>query len=248
MTEKKYKIILISLVTVLVFLTSSFYYFSIDNAYKSLNPNNNSDKMYNSQDSSIMELGSTDYGTVSVEGPYGNLNSPLKIAFITGVHPLEFASHRAIVETVKEKDKSLNYCYYIYRVKVTRDVNDYDKGRMNGQLLANQFVVPHVIRQNYDFVIDVHSNQGKGEYSIRRFVFAPLDDGNSKALALKIMNKIPDLVYFNPSSQTSTQYVTKPIIKSGTPAIVYETYLYDSYEVTKKHAEDFLNAVDGLKI
>lgn len=94
----------------------------------------------------------------------------------------------------------------------------------------------------------MHSNQGKGEYIIKRFAFIPLEDKDSKALALKIMDKIPDLVYYNPSSLTSTQYVTVPIIKSGTPAIVYETYHYDAYLITKKHAEDFVNAVDSLRI
>lgn len=70
------------------------------NAYNSFNSNNNSDNMYNSRNTTLMKLGSTDYGKVTVEGPYCNLNSEHKVAYVTGVHPLEFASHRAIVETV----------------------------------------------------------------------------------------------------------------------------------------------------
>ncbi len=208
---------------------------------------NNSRQDNMNKGSSVIELGSTDYGKVTVEGPYGNLSSPSKVAYVTGVHPLEFASHRAVYEGVKERDGSLNYCYYIYRVQVTRDGDDYDSGRMNGQLLASKFAVPHIIEQNYNLLIDVHSNQGKWEYSIKRFVFTPGDNEISKEMAMQIIDQIPDLVYFNPSSQTSTQYVTIPIIKAGKPVIVYETYLYHPYEITKKHALEFVDTVDRIR-
>lgn len=234
--------ILISTVIICIFLLS--YYISVGNGYNNLNSNN-------LEDSKMLAhskvLGSTSYGEVTLEGPYGNKNSNVKVAYIVGVHPLEFASHKAIMQTVKD-DNSLSYCYYIYRINVTEDASDYDNGRMNGQLLANKFAVPHIINGTYKLVVDVHSNQGQGEYSIRRFLFAPLDDAKSKSIALNVIGNIPDLRYYNPISQTSTQYVTVPVINSGTPTIVYETYLYDSYEVTKKHAIDFVKVIDRVQL
>ena len=190
-------------------------------------------------------LGSSELGYVVKEGPYGNKDSPVKIAYITGVHPLESESHKAICESIETKNKSLNYCYYVYKIVVTKDAADYDKGRMNGQLLANQYVVPDIKSQNFNFAVDVHSN--RGNYQEKRFIFAPQDEEGSKSIALQIKDKIPWMVYYNPPSQTSPQYVTIPLIKAGIPAVVYETYINDPYDFTKEHADEFVSAVDTIQ-
>jgi hypothetical protein len=190
-------------------------------------------------------LGTNERGYVVKEGPYGNKDSSIKIAYITGVHPLESESHKAVCETIENKNKSLNYCYYIYKIVVTKDAFDYDKGRMNGQLLANQYVVPDIKSQNFNLAVDIHSN--RGNYQEKRFIFAPQDENVSKSFALQIKNQIPWMVYYNPPSQTSPQYVTIPLIKAGIPAVVYETYINDSYSFTKEHADEFVSAVDSLQ-
>ena len=191
-------------------------------------------------------LGSNELGYVVKEGPYGNKDSPVKIAYITGVHPLESESHKAIRETIENKNKSLNYCYYVYKIVVTKDAADYDNGRMNGQLIANRYVVPDIKCQNFDLAVDVHSNQGN--YKETRFIFAPQDEDSSKSIALAIKDKLSWMVYYNPPSQTSPQYVTVPLIKAGIPAVVYETYIDDPYDFTKEHANEFVSAVDSLKL
>ncbi len=244
--EKKTKIIVVTTLG-LVFIVStvfSFYLFSNKNPVNNIFAANSSTSNLKLNTNEKL-LGSNELGKVTVEGPYGNINSPTKIAIITGVHPLESNSHKAIYETIKSNDKSLNYCYYIYKINVTKDAADYDKGRMNGQLLANQFVVPNIISQNYALAIDIHSNRGN-EKEIR-FVFAPSEDQNSKVFANKILKKFSDLVYYNPKSQTSPKYVTIPLIKAGIPSIVYETYLYDPFETTKGYAKNFIYAVDNIK-
>lgn len=263
--EKRNKIIIVA-VLILILLgaaAASFYLLNTENIYfngdiikngtsnntgtnsESLETSNNSNKSSNAS-SEPKNLGSTDYGRVTVEGPFGNSNSTVKIAVIVGVHPLESSSHKAMVGSIKSSDKSLNYCYYIYRVTVTQNAGDYDKGRMNGQLLANKFVVPHVIRGNYNLALDIHSN--RGNYKEKWFVFAPLEDGRSKSIALKLKERLPGFVYYNPPSQTSPKYVTIPIINGGTPAVVYETYIYESYGDTLRYAKAYLSAVENLKL
>lgn len=261
--EKRNKIILVASLTVIFLGTAvaSFYLISTEDnflnesnlssnsgnlSYPHLNISDNSKNISNTPIISEKILGSTDYGKVTVEGPFGNSNSPVKIAVIVGVHPLESNSHRAAVESIKSRQKSLNYCYYIYRVDVTRDAQDYNKGRMKGQLLANKFAVPHIINQKYNLALDIHSN--RGNYKEKWFIFAPLEDSQSKSIALKIKGKLSGFVYYNPPSQTSPKYVTIPLINAGTPAIVYETYFYDSYESTGRYAKNFINAVDNIKI
>ncbi|MDI9617474.1 hypothetical protein [Methanothermobacter sp.] len=42
----------------------------------------------------------------------------------------------------KIQTSNLTKRYLLYSVHVTQDVQDYSKGRMNGQLLARDFLVP----------------------------------------------------------------------------------------------------------
>jgi len=200
--------------------------------------------------STIQVLGSTDYGTVLKSGPYGNLIRTQKIAFIVGVHPLEINSHKTIVKSILSLNKSANYSYYIYNVNVTKDRDSYNEGRMNGQLLANKFAVPDIIQNNYDLVVDVHSHSGSN-YLEDFFIFAPQEDVRSKSIATRLIAEIPGIVYYLPPKEkgpTSPLYVTIPIINSGTPAIVYETYRYEPYEVSLKHAADFIMGVERLEL
>ncbi|PAV05442.1 M14 family metallopeptidase [Methanobacterium bryantii] len=231
-------IIGITVLLVVVFAVS----FVISSSYLK---NNNTSILTTSAGGSY-SLGSNERGYVVKEGPYGNVSSPVKIAYITGVHPLESKSHKAAIDAIKTQNKSLHYCYYIYKINVTKDAADYDKGRMNGQLLANQYVVPDIKSQNFQLAIDIHSNEG--HYLEKRFIFAPQEEKRSKSIALMIKNKIPWMVYYNPSPQTSPQYVTIPLINAGIPAVLYETYVNDSYAFTKEHADEFVSAVDNLKL
>jgi hypothetical protein len=121
---------------------------------------------------------------------------------------------------------------------------------MNGQILANKFVVPDVIQNHYNLAVDVHSNRG-GNFLKEYFLFVPKNDDKSMSIAHKLISEIPEIVYYIPPNEDgpkSPAYVTIPIINSGTPAIIYETYRYEPYEVTLKHANDFIQAVDKLKL
>jgi hypothetical protein len=188
-------------------------------------------------------IGNTSYGYVVKEGPYGNNSSNVKIAVIVGVHPLESDSHQAMVNAVKNYSGSLKYSYTIYRVNVTEDAYDYEKGRMNGQLLANHYAVPDIEDKKFNLAIDVHSNVGNWDKT--RFVFAPVNGSSAESIATKIKDKLPWLSYYTPPNPTSTVYVTAPLINAGIPAFVYETYHNDSSETIKNHAVDFLMVVDN---
>ncbi len=195
-------------------------------------------------------LGNTKYGTVIKSGPYGNPNGTQKIAIIVGVHPLEADSNRALAASLLGLNKSLNSSFYIYSVDVTKDRTSYDNGRMNGQLLAYQFVVPDIIQNHYNLAIDVHSNRGD-DFQKENFVYVPKDDIKSKSIAHELTIKIPWIVYYTPPLEAgpkSPSYVTIPLIKSGIPAIIYESYRYESYYITVNHAVDVIKAIDELKL
>ena len=214
------------------------------------NSHNDSNNLSRTSKPNIISLGLNNMGSVELVGPIGNNSSNIKIAYIIGVHPLEFYAHTVLYAFLIAKSDSLNYCYYIYKVNVTNNPNNYDIGRANGQSLANKFLVPDVISKNYDLVIDIHSNQGmKGaNYKETNFIFAPLNNTSSKFFADEIIAKIPPLVYYYPESQSSPNYVTIPIMESGTPTLIYETYMYESNEVTKDYINKLITTVDNLKI
>jgi hypothetical protein len=195
------------------------------------------------ESATVNVIGNTSYGYVVKDGPYGNNSSKIKIAIIVGVHPLESDAHQAMVDTVKNRSGSLKYSYTIYRVNVTQDASDYEKGRMNGQLLANHYAVADIENSKFTLAIDVHSNVGNWDKT--RFIFAPVNDSSAESIAMKIKDQLPWLSYYVPPNPTSTVYVTEPLINAGIPAFVYETYHNDSYQTIKNHAADFLMVVDN---
>lgn len=238
------------LIIVLVVILAGLLIFTV--SINSSNEDNNINEAgANKTDISIsngletLNLGSNDKGSVDL---IGNKNSNTKIAYIIGVHPQESNVHDALYNSLIANSDSLNYCYYIYRINVTKAADDYDAGRMNGQLLAKEFVVEDASSKGYDLVVDIHSNQGTsgGSYEETNFIFAPLNDPASKTFADEIIAKIPPLVYYFPKSQTSPEYVTIPIIQSGTPAIIYETYRYEANEKTVDYINKLIDVIDNL--
>jgi hypothetical protein len=195
---------------------------------------------------STQNLGNSSYGTVVKEGPYGNRESDIQVAIIVGVHPLESDAHNAMLSAIKQNSNSLKYGYTVYKVNVTQDPDDYERGRMNGQLLANKFAVPDIINQKYALTVDVHSNVGNWEKN--RFIFAPVPESSSESIGKNLSNELPWLSYYVPPNPTSTVYVTEPLINAGVPALVYETFHSDSDTEKFNHANEFLMALDGLKL
>ena len=195
--------------------------------------------------SSAAVIGSTSYGYVE-KFTYGNPYSPTKIVYITGVHPLETEFSYDVANVVRNTSSSLNYRYIVYKVHVTKSTSNYTQGRLNGQLLAQKFVVPDVIRIKPTFVFDIHENHGASSgYKYYRFLY-PISTGSyTLAIARSIIYRLPSLLIYTPPNPTSPQYVTVPIAKNGTPTIIYETYHFDSASKKLSDARKFVNAVDN---
>ena len=192
-------------------------------------------------------LGKNELGSAELLGPFGNPNSDIKIAYSIGMHPWESKVHKALFDTVLAKNDSLNYCYYIYKINVT-NYNSEDEGRMDGQLLAQEFLAPHIINGSYDLFLDIHSNAGTigGTYKETNFVFAVGRDEKSEVFVQRILDKIPELVYYFPQAQSSPPYITLPVEQSGTPTVNYETYSYEDINVTYDLVNKLVDTVDNL--
>ncbi len=191
-------------------------------------------------------LGNESYGFVVKEGPYGNYTSPDKVAYIVGQHPREGSTHKAVVENVKEKSSDLKKCYYIYYINVTSYSHDFAIGRMNGQILSNKYVVPDVAREKFDLAIDVHGTDGS--YSKRVFLFTPIEEGVSLDIAYNLSNILDGVPYHNVPNPSSPIFTTIPLIEQGVPAIVYESFTAQPYNLIKEQDRQFVFGVDKLNL
>ncbi|PKL66655.1 MAG: hypothetical protein CVV28_09660 [Methanobacteriales archaeon HGW-Methanobacteriales-1] len=190
-------------------------------------------------------LGNDSMGVVTKEGPYGNLNSTIKIAYILGQHPRESRSHNATMANIRENSNSLKNCYYLYYINVTEGTYDYYEGRLNGQKLAYKYIVPDINKNNYSLIIDVHASNGR--YIDKSFTFVPFSDSESLKIAKNLTVSLKWLYYYSMPEPSSPSYSTIPIIKNGTPAIIYEAYANPSNTI-KQQVKDFIMAVDQLKL
>lgn len=194
------------------------------------------------------QIGNTSYGYVNKD-VYGNQSSEDTIAVIVGVHPLESGTHTAITNYLKSNSQNLSKRYILYTVHVTRDASNNDKGRMNGQLLAQKFVVPDVVKENPVLVIDAHENRYKTSgYAYSKFLYPISSSALTKKYTKELIKQMPFLVVYKPPKATSTAYVTVPIASKGIATIVYENYRYDTSSRKAADSKALINALDKLVI
>lgn len=192
-------------------------------------------------------IGSKTYGYVEKEF-YGNQSSNQTIVLIIGVHPQENGIHTAISNALTNKSLDLTKRYVVYKVHVTQDTDDYSKGRMNGQLLAQEFIVPDVNVESPILVIDNHENHGADSgYTYYRFLYPISNTTATNNYTNQIIAQIPFLMVYYPPNPTSTQYVTVPIANQGIETIIYETYFYDSEAKKAADANSVLLALENLR-
>lgn len=190
-------------------------------------------------------IGNTTYGYVEKE-IYGNQNSSQTIALIIGVHPQENGIHTAIADVLANA-VSLTKRYVLYYVHVTQNADNYSIGRMNGQLLAQQYIVPDVASENPILVLDNHENHGASSgYDYWRFLYPISNNTITANYCNEILGEIPFLVVYYPPNPTSPQYVTIPIANQGIPTIIYETYFYDPESKKSLDANAIIDALDVL--
>ncbi len=198
-------------------------------------------------------IGSKDYGYVEKK-IYGNKNSNQTIVLIIGVHPQENGIHTAIANALASKSSKLTKRYVLYYVHVTKDVNDYDKSRMNGQKLALYIVVPDVPKEHPMLVVDNHENHGADSgYKYYRFLYPISKTSITTTYANKIISqmklinsKSSTLIIYTPPNPTSPQYVTIPIANKGITTLIYETYISDSTTQKAIDANALIDALDSF--
>lgn len=228
-----------------IFMVQDLVFSKNTGDHSSFNSSSNNHTSFQSE-----TLGEDELGSVTLEGPYGNPDSANKIAIIVGVHPFEFKSHNSFLKYLKKYNNSLNNSYYLYIVNVTQDKDNFDKSRMNGQLVAQKFAVPDINSKNYSFCVDVHGH--KAQYVLNNAIVTPLNDEESLKIGKEISKKTTGVGILNyvPATDghpTSPNYISIPILENGTPTIIYETSIYQSQDIINKYMEEFLLSLDSMR-
>ena len=196
-------------------------------------------------------IGQTSYGKVYFLGEIGNHSSNKRIAYVVGLHPREHQVHDSIYKIMKNK-VNMRYKYYIYRIVLTKKSGDYSVDRMRGQLLAKNYIVPHAKKQKFKLVIDIHSTTGVA-YAKTYFIHVPKNKhapsmkyAKKTIKVIKSIEKNSKMQYWSPQPQTSPPYIHLPLIDSGTPTFVFETWTYEKKSQTDKRAKILTQAVDRI--
>ena len=169
-------------------------------------------------------LAKNDLGTVE-RIIYGCETSEETLSIITGMHPREKLSIEPEIEAAKEyANEHSDVKVMHYQVNVTKDADDYDKGRTNGEKLVHDYVNPDVTRSDASCVIISHSHAE--DYGEGFYLATPEMDEASVEIAKKI-HATSDFGYYEKTGNeayqsTSAQLVSCPIAKAGYPTFVYE--------------------------
>ena len=189
-------------------------------------------------------IGNNSIGTVYKEGPFGNTDSDVKIAYILGVHPREKGAHQLMEQAFKEKAGGLNCSYYLYKINVSSDATDFAASRMNGQKLAQEFAVPDMINNNFTLAVDAHYSNG--HWGVSRFMFTPRENNTlSNQIAHGICDNFEWMTYYVPPDPTSPAYVTEPLNDGNVSAVIYEAYTEDANNVTLEHDREIVDFIDN---
>ncbi|BBL62094.1 hypothetical protein MARBORIA2_09640 [Methanobrevibacter arboriphilus] len=220
------------------------YYVNIN--IKSANPINKYLPYYDRNKVSSKILGKNKLGHVELVGPYGNIDSKIKIAYIIRIYPSENNFQTALYESLA--NSNLKYAYYVYKITLANNSNQ-DFEKMNTQLLAQEYIIPNIKLNKYNLVIDIHSNRGINVNGSDKtnFMFAPKNSTSSKIIANKIIKNITGFSYYYPEFQTNSSYYTEQLIKSGIKTIIYETSFNES-NTTLSYIQNLITEVDKLAL
>ena len=215
------------------------YSFAGDSYYA---PSSGSKKVIVAKKQSLKLIGKDKKGKVQLLSVIGNPYSKYKIAYVVGLHIREKQIHESFYKLIKNKKnmnyknkKNMNYAYYVYKITLRKVTGDYSTDRMNGQLLAKKYIVPHAKKMKYNLVVDVHSTDGR-VYINTYFIHVPKNKHKkSMKYAKKTINNIKKaeknskIQYWSPASQTSPPYLHLPLIKAGIPTLLSRREFLLSY-------------------
>ena len=191
-------------------------------------------------------IGNNSYGSVNRISGIGNTSSNVRVALIVGVDQKENREN-SIVPTLQNQN-DLKYSYDIYIINVTKsnentsdENNEYSLSVNNiSEQLANEYVVPDIINNNYNFTVDIHYTDDSNSY-----VFVPSENTYTSKKVVETISNSTNVGIYTPPYHTYTDLVSKPILNHEIPSIVYVTTSYYS-NGTSSEVSSIIEAIDNF--
>ncbi|MDR0912217.1 MAG: hypothetical protein LBM96_06410 [Methanobrevibacter sp.] len=201
-------------------------------------------------------IGNNTLGSVKKYTYGDNDSGNIKIAIVSGMHPRENLSER-VLPLVSKQYSQPNLSIVNYNVIVTKDENDFYNSRSNGESLVRDFVIPDILKNDFDLVIIGHDHE-KG-YGQDYYIATPNMDDKSVLLAQSVYNLfqsqgISDFRHYQRNASKNVQStsilgVNKLIVDAGIPLFVYEVpewYNDDkTYDMTVKLLDNSIISLNG---
>ena len=228
------KLILLMLVAVIMIMGVTVALNGGTSTPPEIEENNSTDNSTNSSDLQSENqtavdyklIGNNSFGTVTKSSGYGNPSSDIHAALILGVDAKQ-KSQNAIVPTLQSLS-GLNYCYDVYVVDAlseNNDTNTYNQSNLTvndkSESLATEYVVPDVIKNNYNFTVDVHYADDSNSY-----VFVPSENTYTSNKVIESITNNTSVGRYTPESHKYTEHISEDIIGYEIPSIVYATRDY----------------------
>ena len=201
------------------------------------------DNIYNAT-----SIGSNANGTVyKIEA--GNMSSNETVGIILGVHPREHEIHEEVNKTIynitsENGTQNLNKKFVIYYIKTIDNLTSREDTRSAGEELANEYIVPNIVKDNPFVVVDVHEINPDYEYS--NFIFSLSNKSDKIDSYINKLSNDVNLVEYDFGEGTSPEKVTIPIANKGINTLLMETSITDA--LTQKHqtAVNLIRSLDEL--
>jgi hypothetical protein len=197
----------------------------------------------------VTTIGGNENGTV-YKITAGNMSSDDTVGIILGVHPREHEIHEKVNDTIynitsENGTQNLTKKYVIYYIQTIDNLTTREDTRPAGEELANEYVVPNIVKDNPFIVVDVHEINPDYEYS--NFIFS-LSNKTDKidSYISKLTNDVNLVEYDFTSEGTSPEKVTIPIANKGVNTLLMETSITDALTQKQHTAENLVRSLDSL--
>lgn len=200
----------------------------------------------NNNSTNTSQIGFNSHGYVDkyvYSGSEASNISGKKIAIITGIHPREKLSKAVWTNLLKNYSVPNGFQIVQYDINVVENPNDFSVGRNNGESLAATFILPEILKSQYDLIIVCHDHEpGYGEGF---FIATPRMDAKSVSFAETLTQKLKTFNYYknnyNSNEGTSNIHFTNYLVQNGYRTLVYEMPGLSSYKDAQSMTQSLLD-------
>lgn len=185
-------------------------------------------------------IGENSYGSVYLHEEFLDNNKGKKVAFITGLNPIESKAYRAVHEAI-DSPLDINFTtFYQYHINYDKSVDEKNQSEV-GKNLIEEFIIPDILDNDYELVIDVHSQIEECiEDRPTDFIFGVNEDKTRE-----YMDEISSVMLqeYKPPEYEAPEHI-KSLTDANQKVLYFETYSYEALSITYTICSNLMKAID----